>query len=211
MNNYLLIKEEEIKLFPSARFLSKEEQKIYEEAIKEFSGKAYDSLNIPREGSNLFKILFLNQIGIRTATFPELELALANGMDLSETYEDTPVVILNSNGDTYEFNDYLAKSLANKLKLNRFENPYVIKGLKVKQGDSPYGLEFITEDAEVIEAKDFNYKNNRRRCSRVNEDYSIEWDDNSNRIFYTRNSGLSGLLYLDCDSYVDGGWHGRFD
>ena len=70
---------------PEARPLSEEEQARYDDSIKQFSGKAYDSLNVQ---SDLWKILHLNQIGIRTATFPELDLAIERGLSLGGHYED---------------------------------------------------------------------------------------------------------------------------
>ena len=50
--------------FPEARFLTEEEQARYEEACKPYTGKARDSLAIPQAGSNLFKVLKLNEMGI---------------------------------------------------------------------------------------------------------------------------------------------------
>ena len=43
--------------WPEVYFLTEEQQGIYEQEIKKFSGKAYESLNIRKEGSNLFKVL----------------------------------------------------------------------------------------------------------------------------------------------------------
>ena len=205
--------------FPIARFLSDKEQAVYKESIKQFSGKAYDSLNIPQKGSNLWKVLFLNQIGIRTAALPELELALENGMPLKGHYEDAPTVVLRSRGDNYERNNPLAKTLADKLKLTSFENPFIVKGLGIIQSDdkeNPYELEFLTDNAEVIEAPDFHYKNNGRTFSTIHPDYTIEWDDSSNRTFYSRGDGVSRLhlywnlnLYSDLDQLTNSNDNGR--
>ena len=183
--------------FPTARFLSNAEQKTYEESIKQFLGNAYDSLNIPQKGSKLWKVLFLNQIGIRTATLPELDLAIQNGMNLKGFYEDGGEIVLRSRGDSYEINNSLAKTLADKLKLTSFEYPFIVKGLGIIQSDdkkNSYGLEFLTDNAEVIEAKDFHHKNNQRRFSTIHPDYTIEWDDKGERTIYSsRNDGLSSL------------------
>jgi hypothetical protein len=54
--------------FPTVRFLSEEEQTRYDAEIKKYGDKARSILNIPIKGSNLFKVLLLNEIGIRTAT-----------------------------------------------------------------------------------------------------------------------------------------------
>lgn len=190
--------------YPIARFLSEEEQARYDEEIKQYKDKARDSLRVSLNGSNLFKVLLLNQIGIRTATLPELECALENGMNLRETYEDAPSVILRSSGDSYAPNDYIAKDLTKKLGLKSFKAPKIINGLRiVEDKDSAYGLNFDTKDAQIIEAPDFDNRNNQRKFLRINPDYSIEFDNNATRTLYTRDSGLSGLClnrYLDAYS-----------
>ena len=198
--------------FSRTRFLSDEEQGLYEQECKRFKGKAKETLQIPKHGSNLFKILFLNQIGIQTATLPELELALENEMDLKKCYEDGREVILRSIGDnSYKENDYLAKSLFELIRRRKFNNPFIIKGLEVIEDDnSAYGLSFKpADDFSFFEAPDFSHKNNQRNFLRINEDYSIDFADEnqtSSRILYTREGGLSGLnlyRYLDLNSYWD--------
>lgn len=181
--------------FPTARFLLEEEQARYEEAYKSFSGKAADSLRIGRNGSTLFKVLFLNQIGIRTASLGELEFSLENGLDLQGHYEDAPVVVLRSASDSYEPNNYLANSLAKNLEIKKFKAPLVVSGLEVvADNESQYGLSFKkTDKTEVFEAPDLSHKNNQRRFSRVNPDYSVEFNDKASRTLYTRDNGLSGL------------------
>src|SRR3989338_906319 len=122
------------------KFISPEEQSRFKESINQFSGKAYDSLNIPKDGSlngsNVWKVLWLNQTGIRTATIPEIYSAIDNGMDLRGKYEDGREVILRSNGDSCSKNDYLAQQLASDLHLTTFYNPYIVKGLKIKRKNS---------------------------------------------------------------------------
>jgi hypothetical protein len=191
------------------RFLLGQEQSTYEENISQYSGKAIASLNVGQRGSNLFKILFLNQIGIRTATLPELESALENGLDLEETYQDAREVVLRSAGDSYPLNDYLAKSLADQIAREDFEVPVVVTGLKLKQDeDSHYGLSFETTDkTKVIEAPDLHHKNNERGFKRINPDYSIEFDDKAKRTLYTRDNGISGLC-LNGGSDLDSGDEG---
>jgi len=190
--------------FPEASFLSKEQQIAYEEACKQFSnGKARESLKIPQKGSNLFKILLLNQIGIRTVTLLELDFIAEQNPDfLKGFYEDSPSVVLRSNRNSYSTNDYLAKSLAKLISKKNFNQPIIINGLKIKEdNNSPYGLNFEAADNfEFFKAPDFSHKNNTRRFSRINPDYTIEFDDKASRTLYTRNSGLSGLYlnrYLD--------------
>ncbi len=184
--------------FPIARFLSEEEQARYEEAFKKFSGKAGDSLRVGRNGSNLWKVLFLNQIGIRTASLGELESALENGFALQGQYEDGVEVVLRSAGDSYKSNDYLARGLAKILGIKTFKSPLVVKGLRIKEDESSdYGLGFEkTDKTEVIEAPDLSHRNYQRRFLRINPDYSIEFDDKAGRTLWTREDGMSGL-YLD--------------
>src|SRR3989338_7325313 len=210
MKNIRLIPREEREKYPKIRFIFPEEQSRFEGSIKQFSGKAYDSLNIPKDGSlngsNVWKVLWLNQTGIRTATIPEIYSAIDNGMDLRGKYEDGREVILRSNGDSCSKNDYLAQQLASDLHLTTFDNPYIVKGLKIKPDEkSFYGLSFLVDTAEVIEAKDFYYKNNRKKFTRINEDYSIDFDKKGEITFYAREDGLSWLYVgVDCDlgSYV---------
>lgn len=196
-NEITLISRETREASPKARFLSGEEQKRYDNEIKKYRGKAREVLSVPLEGSNLFKVLLLNQIGIRTATLPELECALENGMDLRRSFEDASSVILRSAGDSYSPNDSIAKGLAKKLKLKNFKTPKIIDGLRIIESeDSDYRLNFDTKDAQIIEASDFDSKNHGRRFSRINSDYSIDFDEKATRTFYARDNGVS-RLYLD--------------
>ena len=184
--------------FPTARFLTQEEQVRYEEACKEYSGKARDSLRVPINGSNLFKVLFLNQIGIRTASLGELECALENGLALQGQYEDAPAVVLRSANDSHSPNDYLAKSLAKDIGVKKFKAPLVVTGLEVVADDnSQYGLSFRKIDkTQVVEASDLDHTNHQRKFSRINSDYSIQFDEKGTRTLWTRDNGVSGL-YLD--------------
>ena len=196
--------------FPTAHFLSEEEQNTYQQSLKEFSGKAYDSLNIGRNGSSLWKVLWLNQIGIKTATLLKLELALENDLPLSGYYADSREVIVRSNGYSYPKNKYLAQKLTHDLKLKTWDNPYIIKNLKIKQDEqSAYGLSFIVDNAEVIEAPDFHHNNHGRTFKRINDDYTIAWDDANKRTFYARDNGLS-RVYVGGGSVV-GSDDGRLD
>lgn len=190
--------------WPEAYFLTEEQQSQYEESIKKYSGKARESLNIPREGSNLFKVVLLNQEGIRTATLSELELALENGMNLKGTFEDIPSVVLRSNGDSYEPNDYLAKLLFEEVKKRneneKLEHSLVLSGLKLKEdSDSAYGLILKPADNfSYFEAPELDHKNNGKRFLRLNEKGMPIFDKNGSRVLYTRDKGLSRLyLYED--------------
>lgn len=179
--------------FPEAHFLTADEQERYEDSIKQYTGKAYGSLNIPQRDSNLFKVLYLNQIGIRTVTMPELESAHENGLLLSWFYEDTPTVLLRSVGDTYELNDYLAKSLAKQLNKRNIEHILVINGLTIKSdSNSPYGLSLVPgEKGEYFEVPELDHGNEIKRFSRFDERGIPIFDEEGGRILYTRANGLS--------------------
>ncbi|MEK6871699.1 MAG: hypothetical protein AABX16_02240 [Nanoarchaeota archaeon] len=176
-------------------FLSEKEQGKYEVSIDKYTGKAKDNLNTPQNASNLLKILQLNQAGIPTATIPEIISAARNGMNLSKVYVDGREVLL-SGECSYVQNKFLAEQLIKKLKLTVQETPYIIKGLGIRQSDSKdayYGLEFITKNAEVISTSDFHHKNNGRKFSTINPDYSIEFDKNGKYTLFTRDNILSRL------------------
>ena len=205
--------------FPIARFLSEEEQAIYKDSIKQFTGKAYDSLNVPIEGSNLFKVLWLNQIGIPTANLSQLEQVIENDKDfLRGHYEDIPSVVLRSNEGSYEPNNYLTKSLAEVIKERDFKHSLILNGLELKADEnSYYGLILVPgEEFERIEAPDFDYKNNGRRFSRLDEKGIPIFDENGNRMFYVRKDGLSRIfldgvldMFSDNDLLADLDSHGR--
>jgi len=194
--------------WPEADLLTSEQQGQYEEAVKSRfnSQKARDSILVPgnytrrTKGSNLFKILFLNEIGIQTATLPELDLmwtSLEGNEILKGHYEDGPEVVLRSAGDNYKPNNLLAKSLAKAIGKRKFKVPFVIKGLRPQEGDddSDYGLSLVPNDSfQYFEAPDFDVKNNGRKFSIINPDYSIEWNDSTNRTFYAKPQGLSRVL-----------------
>ncbi|MBS3078879.1 hypothetical protein J4218_02045 [Candidatus Pacearchaeota archaeon] len=192
--------------FPSARFLSEEEQTKYEEACKRsnFLEKAKEVLNIRRKGSNLFKVLFLNQIGIKTASLGELESALENGLCLQGQYEDASAVVLRSAGDSYSDNDYIARSLADSLGVQKITSPLVVIGLEIVADDkSKYGLNLKrTEKTQVVDAPSLGHENHQRKFLRINPDYSIDFNDNGNRTLWTRDNGISRLyLGRDLDLY----------
>ncbi len=185
--------------YPTASFLSEEQQSQYKESIKKYSGKAFDSLNVPRNGSNLFKVILLNELGIKTASLSELEQAIDNGMNLRGTYEDVPSVVLRSNGDSYEPNDYLAKYLAKKIKKETLKHPLVLNGLKLKEdSNSAYGLILEpSENFDVFEASELDYKNNLKKFSKLDERGMPIFDDRGSRILYTKNDGLCRLFSND--------------
>lgn len=179
-----------------ARFLSKSEQELYEEACQRYNVKARETLNVSINGSNLFKVLLLNQIGIRTATMPELDQIIqADDSFLRGTFEDAPSVVLRSNGDFYEKNDYFAKSIARLIRKRKFDTPIVVNGLKiVGDKNSPYGLGFKEgKNFHFFEAPELSHSNDLGRFSRQDERGMPIFADGGSRILYTKPDGLSRL------------------
>jgi len=74
----------------------------------------------------------------------------------------------------------------------------IITNLKSAEDEnSAYGLVLEpTAETKIIPASDFSHKNDSKNFRTINPDYSIEFDDNSNRTLYTRDNGLS-RLFLD--------------
>jgi len=195
--------------WPRARFLSDDEQLRYEEAVKGFNlERARLSLNVSQNGSNLFKVILLNQLGIRTATIPELYNVFDTNPDfLSGHYEDVASVVLRSAKDSHTPNNLLAKKLVKSIGKANFKNSYVLSGLKLKEDkDSEYGLVlFPGENFEYFHAPEFDHSNDQKRFSRVSErgvpvlladdEISRLNDKDKERLktLYTRNEGLSRL------------------
>jgi len=164
---------------PKIRFLSEAEQTAYEEMVmqKYSSDLARKNLLIPREGSNLFKVLELQSQGIRIASLGELMLLSEQHRDwLSGHYADAPEVCIR--GREYSF---LARDLAKQIHKRKFKNPLVVTGLGPEEsGESEYGLQFVTTDkTEVYEAPQLSSKNNERKF--------IECDERGLPIFVDEN------------------------
>lgn len=197
--------------FSVISFLSEGQQEIYEDAIKKYSGKARDCLEIPIKGSSLFKVVLLNELGITTATMSQLESAREKRMPLKEYYVDTPSVVLRSNGDFYEPNDYLAKYLFKEVKernekLETLKHPLVLTGLKLKEdSNSFYGLIVEpNENFEFFEASELDHENNGRKFLRLDKRGIPIFDEKGSRILHTRENGLSRLYLAGKDLFSEG-------
>lgn len=191
-----LIPREQLEMFQRASFMTDAMQQSYQTATRVFDEKARKSLNVERNGSNLWKILLLNQKGIRTATLSELDLIADTAPSFLEgRFEDAPAVVLRSVGDSYEPNDYLAKQLFELINRKYLSNAVVIEGLGIKEdGNSHYGVSFTRlGNFKVFEAPDFNHKNNSKRFRKINPDYTIGFDPNGKRRIITREQGISRL------------------
>ena len=185
------------------------ENQIYGEAVKGFnSERARNSLNAE---TNLFKILLLNQIGIRTPTLPELDLLHQNNPDYFRKFYAYGRDIVFRNEEDYKNNIPIAENLK---KLTGFgEYPYIIRGLEIKESDNYYGLTLVAGDElEIFSAPDFAHCNHWRRFGKINQDYSIDWVDENgidfgsrilarekvghdgSRLFRSRSKGVSALV-----------------
>lgn len=204
--------------WPKWDFLSEEQQTAYEEAIKKYPEEAFDSLNISRKGSNLWKVLLLNQEGIATTlSLPQLDdLADAYPNDFENHYGDAPTVALRSAVSPY------SKQLLELLENPNLEHTLIIEGLGVEPAKNyPDGLKFKkTGRFNVVPAADFDHKNHGRKFWSINPNYTVNWvkndeDPEGSRTFYTREDDTSRIgvnwdLFVDSDntyfrnSYPDG-------
>ncbi|MEA3329288.1 MAG: hypothetical protein U9Q06_00930 [Nanoarchaeota archaeon] len=198
--------------WPEAYLQTEEETKKYLRAVDELSlERAKDVL---KRESNLFRVLFSNQIGIPTATIPELDLMwnTPEGRKiLRGHYEDSREVCLRSADDSYSPNKPLAKKLAEEISYKKFKNPFILKGLEIQEdeGSKQYGLTLIPGDNfEIIEAPDFSAGNNQRQFISVNPDYSINWCEQgeSGRTFYAKEGGIL-RVYLGRDGDLVSCWY----
>ena len=211
---------------PSATFL---EGKDAEAFLKEYDARVeadYDNNKNLRvlayrngvvQGSNPFAVALTDQMlreqGIRVATMADLERALqTRALNLRNQYEDTGLVLRSVDNP----NEYLAGNLAEQLKARGQtvgKNSVVIplRGLNVVGDDaSDYGLAFqLTDETQIIEAPLLAEKYNGKRFKRLDENGMPIFDDEGNRVNYTRGSGLSRLgLY---GGLVLGSLWGRLD
>ena len=162
------------------------------------------------QGSNPFVAVLINKIirdqGLRTATQADLEKILRISLlPLQGQYEDTSLV-LRSDNDSYQQNDYLAKDLASQIKKRqpKIELPVMIPftGLELRlDQDSHYGLAFnLREDANII--YDSILKKPTSNFEETKEDSGLPKElGKGNRTLYTRQDGLS-RLYLSWYLYL---------
>jgi len=122
------------------------------------------------QGSNPFYVVAVNEVlrqeGLRTATQADLEKAIRLGVLDLNSYEDSALV-LRSEGDSYQPNDHLSRSLHKQVKARDPKAKYPVmiplNGLELQADqDSSYGLSFkLREDSEIIYApiltKDGNF------------------------------------------------------
>ena len=179
----------------------------YDGRVKSDYGNA-DALNVLRysngvvTGSNSFATILVNQIvranGLRTATPADLEKALSVGINLSEGYSDSALVLRSKDNP----NAYLAKSIADQVALKqKIKYPVMIplNGFDlVRSENSSYPLDIkLREDAQIIYAPILGKDTGNFNSEDIDLETGIPRKlGNGNRTLYTRNSGLC-RLFLD--------------
>jgi hypothetical protein len=164
------------------------------------------------KGSNSFYAVAVQKRlpeGVRVAAQADLEKAIKEGiLDLSGTYEDTGLV-LRTEGKP---NSYLADNLMTQVKARlgkKAKMPVMIPlyGLELaRDSSSPYGLVFkLGDEAEIITALILNKGNGNFSSRNINVETGLPKRlGNGDRIFYTRQEGLS-RLYLTGGLLLDSG------
>jgi hypothetical protein len=185
------------------------------EKIRETSGYLTNSSH-KYFGSNLFNIIFLNQIGLKTATLSELaSLSLDDDLyKIDDSSVNVSAVLLTGLDEVsfYPNNLYIAKEISSSIGIIKVDQPTIVEGLELFISDnfSRYGGLCLRKgkETQVFEVPDFNSQNMGRKFSRINFDYSIEWDDKGDKEFYFNPYGrdiLSGIGILPrfCMVYCD--------
>lgn len=174
-----------------ARLISEDEQKIYEEACKEFPEKSKKYLIAPLQGSNLFKVLLLNQTGMRTPSLSELwgivEEYPCFAPHGSNIHTSSVVVSVGKYSPIHpppiekmfrenrERENQLVRGLVAESKKRGFTvssgKPLVIQNLKLRGDEGTYcGLNFLFDDeTEIFVAPELSYENHGGRFSRQDE------------------------------------------
>ncbi|MFH1503172.1 MAG: hypothetical protein ABIE36_00760 [Candidatus Diapherotrites archaeon] len=105
-------------------------------------------------------------------------------------------------------NGYLAKQLAKQVKERKYEfssdNPLVFKPSDLElifDRRSSSGLGFkIKESANLFNAPELSFKNNKRKFNNINDKWSPIFDENGSGTLYARENGL---FRLDLSKYGD--------
>ena len=183
------------------------------EALAEFNGRVEKDYANARalqvlsysdnvvKGSNPFAVVLMNsivkEIGLRTATPADLEMALNDGIDLGGVYSDSALVLRNLG----EPNEYFAKNLDKQLKAKgKIKYPIMIPltGFDLaKDSNSPYLLDFkLRGDAEIIDADILNSDGGRFSSEDVDLKTGLPKKlGNGGRTLFTKPNGLS-RVYL---------------
>ena len=187
--------------------LSEGQQLMYEEACRQFKNeRAQYCLNVPAKGYNLFKVLLLNQIGIRTATMSELDQIVQEDSDfLKKISKDVPSVVLRNrafklNRGNDDKNYSLANTLIKLTGKKEFNAPFVVNGLEIEEDNqSIYGLNFKPgKNFNYFEVPELAHSNDQKKFTKQDERGMPIFDNEGTRVLYTKENGLS-RLYMDGD------------
>ena len=211
-----------------ARPLIQEEQGMYEDYVRSqnYNKRALRTLDVPLNESSLFKVILLNQMGIRTATLDDLEILVHSIPNLlRDRTESIPSIILRSTQDFYRPNDVIFKSLTRMVERKSRSPPIVFSGLRIVGNDSDedYGLGFEKgTNFEAVETPEFKNENHKRTFSRIENGvplldqniYDIILYSKGPRIFYSRPNGVSpislsgkGISGLALATPIFASWH----
>jgi len=206
------------KYVPKVSLLTDEDMlKAYQDRIKSYSKRAQEVLDILTfkdgviEGSNSFANVALasEHLALPSQVLHDSEL---NPGFFIGNYEDLGLV-LRTNGDSFNRNDYNARNLYEQLKRKGFtpseETPVMVslRGLSLEEdGNSPYGLiHRLGEQTQIIPASELSHENHKRKFSRVDERGIPIFDSEGVKTFYTRQGGLDRVfLYMDLN--LDSNW-----
>ena len=198
-------------------FLADEDMlKAYQEEIKSYSKRAREVLGVLAfkdgviEGSNSFANVALASEHLALPS-QVLHDSQSDPGFFEENYEDLGLV-LRTNGDSFNRNDYNARNLYEQLKRKGFtpseETPVMVslRGLSLEEdGNSPYGLiHRLGEQTQIIQAPELSHLNYGKEFSRVDERGIPIFDKEGERTFYARQGGLNRFILdrdLDLVSY----------
>jgi len=196
----------------------KEYNSIVKEDYKNNSNlKVLDFIGGVVKGSNTYSVFLMNKIlskeNLRTATLTDIQKII----DKDETflrgfYTDLGMILRTKENP----NQYLANKLGKEAKERGYnfsnESPLIFKLSDLElvvDGDSPFrGLGFIIkESASPFNASELSNKNGNKKFKTVNKKGIPIFDNEGNRLFYTRDNGLAGCCltkYSNVDSYCLG-------
>ena len=199
-------------------FLADEDMlKAYQEEIKSYSKIAREVLGVLTfkdrviRGSNSFANVALASEHLALPS-QVLHDSQSNPGFFIGNYEDLGLV-LRTNGDSFNKNDYNARNLYEQLKRKGFtpseETPVMVslRGLSLEEdGNSPYGLiHRIGKQTQIIQAPELSHLNHRKKFSRVDERGIPIFDKEGGRTFYARQGGLDRFI-LDWGLDLYFGW-----
>jgi hypothetical protein len=220
---------------PELSFLADEDMlRAYNESITRYGEKARGTLDVFKykdgviTGSNSFANVELASQNL--ASPAQLEYAVNLNPDYFRGHYEDIGLVLRTEGDSYNRNDYNARNLYQQLK-HRGLTPspkapvrISLRGLALEEDKhSGYGLiHRLTDESEVIQLPEFSHENNGRRFLESDErgvpkylndkELSELTDEQKSRLrtFYAREDGLGRLFLIGCLGLCSD-WFGYLD